>query len=348
MPAITVSDITILPRIFVSPDSRARRVKSITTAPQGLEGEGFPVRRALAGIDLADLDPFIMMDQMGEVEYAPGEPKGTAWHPHRGFETVTYIIDGIFDHRDNNGGGGTIANGDTQWMTAGAGILHIEAPPEHLVMSGGLFHGFQLWVNLPAAKKWSAPAYQDLRASEVALLASGDGGALIRVIAGELAGQKGPGSTQTPITLLHVSLTAGAQLHLPWRADYNALVYCAAGFGFAGDESHPIATGQLAVFADGDSIVMRAAQVQESRSPEMELFILGGLPIKEPVAWMGPFVMNTKREVLQAFEDFQNGLLGSIPAVDKIKNPMNRTGEGRKFGADIRNIHGAPIEVQES
>ncbi len=348
MPAITVSDITILPRIVVSPDSRARRVKSITTAPQGLEGEGFPVRRTFAGVDLANLDPFIMMDQMGEVEYAPGEPKGTSWHPHRGFETVTYIIDGIFDHRDNNGGGGTIANGDTQWMTAGAGILHIETPPEHLVMSGGLFHGFQLWVNLPAAKKWSAPAYQDLRASEVALLASGDGGALIRVIAGELAGHKGPGSTQTPITLLHVSLTAGAQLHLPWCADYNALVYCAAGFGFAGAESRPIATGQLAVFADGDSIVMRAAQVQESRSPEMELIILGGLPIKEPVAWMGPFVMNTKREVLQAFEDFQNGVLGSIPTVDKIKHPMNRTGEGRKFGADIRNVHGAPIEVQES
>ena len=158
MPAVTVKDITLLPRVVGDPLTPSRRVKSITTAPQGHEGEGFPVRRAFAGVDLADLDPFIHLDQMGEVEYAPGEPKGTPWHPHRGFETVTYIIDGIFDHYDNHGGGGTISNGDTQWMTAGAGILHIETPPEHLVMSGGLFHGFQLWVNLPAAKKWSPPA----------------------------------------------------------------------------------------------------------------------------------------------------------------------------------------------
>jgi redox-sensitive bicupin YhaK (pirin superfamily) len=214
MPAVTVADITVLPRIKAVTGTRARTVRSITTAPQGFEGEGFPVRRAFAGVDIAQLDPFIHLDQMGEVEYAPGEPKGTPWHPHRGFETVTYIIDGIFDHFDNNGGGGTISDGDTQWMTAGAGILHIETPPESLVMSGGLFHGFQLWVNLPAAKKWSPPAYQDLRASEVVLLASEDGGALIRVIAGELAGHKGPGSTQTPITLIHATLQPGAE-HRP-------------------------------------------------------------------------------------------------------------------------------------
>ena len=152
MPAITVPDILVLPRV-PEPDPAAvaeRPVLSVTTAPSGFEGEGFPVRRAFAGVDLARLDPFIHMDQMGEVDYAPGEPKGTAWHPHRGFETVTYIIDGTFRHQDSNGGGGLITNGDTQWMTAGGGILHIEEPPEELVMSGGLFHGFQLWVNLPA------------------------------------------------------------------------------------------------------------------------------------------------------------------------------------------------------
>ena len=145
MPAVTVADITVLPRVSEIVGARARSVKSVTTAPQGFEGEGFPVRRTFAGIDMAELDPFIMMDQMGEVEYAPGEPKGTPWHPHRGFETVTYIIDGIFDHQDNNGGGGRISNGDTQWMTAGAGILHIETPPEELVMvtgSGGTGLGF--------------------------------------------------------------------------------------------------------------------------------------------------------------------------------------------------------------
>src|SRR5215207_9946158 len=205
MPAITVDDITVLPRI-PSPDptlARQRPVRSITSAPSGLEGEGFPVRRAFHGVALDDLDPFIHMDQMGEVEYAPGEPKGTPWHPHRGFETVTYIIDGTFEHQDSNGGGGLITNGDTQWMTAGAGILHIEKPPEALVASGGLFHGTQLWVNLPSALKWSPPRYQDIRAGEVALLASADGGALVRVIAGEVAGHAGPGTTYTPMTFLH-------------------------------------------------------------------------------------------------------------------------------------------------
>jgi len=332
MPAVTVSDITILPRVSVAPGLRARTVKSITTAPQGFEGEGFPVRRAFAGVDMSELDPFIHLDQMGEVEYAPGEPKGTPWHPHRGFETVTYIIDGIFDHYDNNGGGGTIQNGDTQWMTAGAGILHIETPPEHLVMSGGLFHGFQLWVNLPAAKKWSPPAYQDLRASEVALLASHDGGSLIRVIAGEIDGHKGPGSTQTPITLVHATVQPGAELRLPWRKDYNALVYTLVGHGFVGEESRPVQMGQLTVFGEGDFLVIRAANQQETRSPELELFILGGQPIKEPVAWMGPFVMNTKAEVLQAFEDFQKGVLGTVPAIHK---------------KEVLNVHGAPTEIVE-
>jgi redox-sensitive bicupin YhaK (pirin superfamily) len=359
MPAVTVSDITILPRVSSAPDARARRVKSITTAPQGFEGEGFPVRRAFAGVDIAELDPFIHLDQMGEVEYAPGEPKGTPWHPHRGFETVTYIIDGIFDHRDNNGGGGTITDGDTQWMTAGAGILHIETPPEHLVMSGGLFHGFQLWVNLPAAKKWSPPAYQDVRAKDVALVSTADGGALIRIIAGEIDGHQGPGTTQTPITLVHATVTPGAELRLPWRRDYNALVYTLAGHGFVGEESRPVQMGQLTVFDEGDTIVVRAANVQESRSPALELFILGGQPIKEPVAWMGPFVMNTKREVLQAFEDFQKGLLGTIPAIYREdatpKKPLNRSGEGSKLGGDskpttaddILNVHGAPTTIQE-
>lgn len=339
MPAVTVKDITVLPRVSADPSLRARKVKSVTTAPSGFEGEGFPVRRAFAGVDMIELDPFVHLDQMGEVEYAPGEPKGTPWHPHRGFETVTYIIDGIFDHRDNNGGGGTISNGDTQWMTAGAGILHIETPPEHLVMSGGLFHGFQLWVNLPAAKKWSPPAYQDLRASEVVLLSSHDGGALIRVIAGVIDGHNGPGSTQTPISLVHATLQPGAELRLPWRKDYNALVYTLAGAGYVGEEARPVKMGQLTVFGEGDSIVVRAADVQESRSPAMELFILGGQPIKEPVAWMGPFVMNTKAEVIQAFEDFQKGLLGTIPAIQK---------ESLTKHSDVLDVHGAPRTVVEN
>ena len=335
MPAVTVDDLTTLTRIpDVSPEARRRPVRSVTVAPSGFEGEGFPVRRAFAGVDLADLDPFIHMDQMGEVEYAPGEPKGTPWHPHRGFETVTYMLDGIFEHQDSNGGGGVITNGDTQWMTAGAGILHIEKPPEHLVVSGGLFHGFQLWVNLPRDQKWAAPRYQDLRADAVALVASPDGGALLPIIAGEVAGHRGPGSTYTPMTQIHATLSPGAELELPWRADYNALLYVLNGDGTVGPERRPIGMGQLAVFGPGDALTVRAGHVQESRSPSMDVLILGGRPIREPVAWMGPFVMNTREEVVQAFHDYQAGRLGSIPAVHGAPQRVISTeGAGRDASA---------------
>ena len=317
MPALVPDDITVLPRI-AEPDpaiARQRPIRSITNAPSGFEGEGFPVRRAFAGVALEDLDPFIHLDQMGEVEYAPGEPKGTPWHPHRGFETVTYMIDGAFEHADSNGGGGLITNGDTQWMTAGSGILHIEKPPEALVQSGGLFHGFQLWVNLPAIQKWAAPRYQDIRAREVALVSSPDGGSLVRVIAGDVAGHAGPGSTYSPMTLVHATLSPGARLALPWRPDYNALLYVMAGQGTVGAEGRPIKTGQLAVFGPGDALTVAALATQESRSPTLDVLILGGRAIREPVAWMGPFVMNTREEVLQAMTDYQAGRLGSIPAV---------------------------------
>jgi len=317
MPAITVDDILVLPRVPV-PDvtQTERKITSVTTAPSAYEGEGFPVRRAFAGVDLARLDPFIHMDQMGEVDYGPGEPKGTPWHPHRGFETVTYIIDGTFKHQDSNGGGGLITNGDTQWMTAGSGLLHIEAPPEELVVSGGLFHGFQLWVNLPSRLKMTDPRYQDIRAGQVALLSSDDGGALLRVIAGSFDGHDGPGVTHTPIALVHATVSAGAQVRLPWPADFNALGYVLAGSGTVGTEKRPVKTGQLAVFGAGDAITFAA-----SGSGDMDILLLGGQPIREPVAAYGPFVMNTRAELVQAFEDFQAGRLGSIPAVPAEPHP---------------------------
>ena len=315
MPAVTVSDITTLPRL-PEPGAAAvdRPVRSVTTAPSGFEGEGFPVRRAFAGIDLRDLDPFLMMDQMGEVEYAPGEPKGTSWHPHRGFETVTYIIDGTFEHADSHGGGGVITNGDTQWMTAGGGLLHIERPPESLVVSGGLFHGLQLWVNLPKADKWLEPKYQDLRAGESALLTTHDGGALLRVIAGEIAGHRGPGSTHTPMAMMHATIAPGATLRLPWRQDFNALVYVLSGAGSVGAEKRPVHTGQAVLYGRGDTITVSGNERQESRLAGLDVVVLGGQPIREPIAWAGPFVMNTKAEVLQAFEDYQKGKLGVVPA----------------------------------
>jgi hypothetical protein len=235
------------------------------------------------------------------------------------------MIDGTFEHQDSNGGGGLITNGDTQWMTAGSGILHIEKPPEALVLSGGLFHGFQLWVNLPADQKWSPPRYQDIRAQEVSLVSSPDGGALVRVIAGEIAGHAGPGSTYSPMTLVHATLSPGARLALPWRPDYNALVYVMAGQGSVGVDDRPIGTGQLAVLGPGDALVVAASTQQERRSPNMDVLILGGRPIREPVAWMGPFVMNTREEVLQAVADYQAGRLGSIPAVHNTPTTLIQT-----------------------
>jgi redox-sensitive bicupin YhaK (pirin superfamily) len=313
---VTVPDVLTLPAIrrLDAATTEDRPVVSITTAPSGHEGLGFPVRRAFAGVDPRHLDPFVHMDQMGEVEYAPGEPKGTDWHPHRGFETVTYMIDGTFQHQDSAGGGGLITDGATQWMTAGAGILHIETPPSELVASGGLFHGIQLWVNLPSDQKWVPPRYQGIEPGKVTLLRSDDGGALVRVVAGEVDGNPGPGSTHTPIVMVHATLSPGAQLTLPWPRDFNALAYVLAGRGSAGTERRPIATGQLAVFGEGDAFTLAADADQDGNAPNLEVLLVGGRPIREPVVWYGPFVMNTKAEIVQALEDFEAGRMGTVPA----------------------------------
>jgi redox-sensitive bicupin YhaK (pirin superfamily) len=313
MPAVSAHPLT-LPRVTgPSVTDTDRHVRSITTGPHGYEGEGFPVVRAFAGVNAADLDPFIHMDQMGEIEYQPGEPRGTHWHPHRGFETVTYIIDGRFAHQDSHGGGGLITDGATQWMTAGAGILHIETPPAELVESGGVFHGIQLWVNLPRKDKLATPRYQAIEGGDVALLASSDGGALVRVIAGEVAGHRGPGGTYTPIALVHNSIEPGARLNLPWDSTYNALVYVLSGRGSVGPHAHPIRQGQLAVMGAGDRITVASDSSQESSRKTLEVLLLGGRPIREPVFQHGPFVMNTRDEVIQAIDDFTAGRFGVIP-----------------------------------
>jgi quercetin 2,3-dioxygenase len=323
MPAITADTLT-LPRIAAAtPTETERPVRSITTGPRGYEGEGFPVIRAFAGVSAADLDPFVHMDQMGEIEYQPGEPRGTDWHPHRGFETVTYMIDGRFAHQDSHGGGGLITDGATQWMTAGSGILHIETPPAELVESGGLFHGIQLWVNLPSKDKFASPRYQSIEGTEVTLLSSEDGGALVRVIAGEIDSRsdsmspperhRGPGQTHTPITLAHATVEPGARLSLPWNRQYNALVYVLSGRGKVGPLGRSIQQGQLAVFGPGDRISVTAEDSQDANRPAVEMLLLGGRPIREPVVQYGPFVMNSKSEVLQAMEDFNAGRFGSLP-----------------------------------
>src|ERR1700757_414827 len=275
MPAVTADTLTLARVSAAGPADTERPVRSITTGPHGYEGEGFPVVRAFAGVSTDALDPFVHMDQMGEVEYQPGEPRGTDWHPHRGFETVTYMIDGRFAHQDSHGGGGLITDGATQWMTAGSGILHIETPPAELVESGGVFHGIQLWVNLPRAAKFSSPNYQAIEGNQVTLVASEDGGALLRIIAGEIGDQAGPGSTYTPITMAHATIEPGARLNIPWDREFNALVYVLSGRGTVGPIAHPIQQGQLAVFGPGDRITVAAAGSPDSNRPGMGGFFVG-------------------------------------------------------------------------
>jgi redox-sensitive bicupin YhaK (pirin superfamily) len=312
MPAVTADTLT-LPRIGLTLATQTnlhdRPVARVSVALAGFEGEGFPVRRAFYGATRAEVDPFIMMDQMGEVNYAPLEPRGTDWHPHRGFETVTYILDGTFLHQDSHGGGGVISNGATQWMTAGGGILHIETPPEDLVVRGGLFHGIQLWVNLPSKKKMISPAYQNLDADLVKLVTTADAGTLIRIIAGEIDGVKGPGSTHTPIVVAHATIAAGHRMTIPWNPAYNALAYGLAGEGNVGIAAAPFGVGRLAVFGAGDTITISASD----HSP-LDVILLGGEPIGEPVEQHGPFVMNTRAELQQAVNDFQAGRMGTVPA----------------------------------
>ena len=316
MPAVT-ADTLALPRLKTLPEAGTqwRPVATVVTAHSQLEGEGFLVHRPFPTAELSMADPFLLLDQMGAVEYGPGEAKGTSWHPHRGFETVTYMIDGAFEHQDTTGGGGTITDGATQWMTAGAGIQHIEQPPERLVVTGGLFHGVQLWVNLPAAQKWLEPRYQDIEARDVTLLSNDDGSSLVRIIAGELDGHRGPGATQTPITYLHATVAPGSRLSLPWPREFNALAYVLSGRGYAGIEQRPLDEGQLAVFGLGEALTIRAADVQPIASKNgWEVLVLGGFPIREQVARYGPFVMNTREEIAQAVKDFNAGRMGTIPA----------------------------------
>jgi quercetin 2,3-dioxygenase len=314
MPAITVDDTLVLPRI-PRPDpsvSHPRPVAKVVTAHRQTEGGGFSVRRPFPGeLSMADADPFLLLDQLGPQLNAPGEAKGAPWHPHRGFETVTYVLDGEIAHHDTNGGGGVIGEGDTQWMTAGGGILHDELPTERVYRSGGPTHGVQLWVNLPRALKMTPPRYQAITRDSLRLLTSSDGGALVRLIAGDLAGFEGPGSTYTPITYAHVTLAPGAQIEVPWNPAFSAFAYVLTGKGRAGAEGRPVEDGQLVVFGPGDHVVVAAA---DGQAEPLDVLLLGGLPIREPIAHYGPFVMNTRAEIVEAIDDFQAGRLGIIPA----------------------------------
>jgi hypothetical protein len=282
------------------------------TAHSQVEGAGFRVRRPFpGGLSMAEADPFLLLDHAGPTVNGPGEAKGAPWHPHRGFETVSYILDGEIAHHDTNGGGGVIAEGDTQWMTAGAGILHDELPTEGMFRAGGPFHAVQLWVNLPARLKRTPPRYQAITKDALRLLTSDDGGALIRLIAGDLAGFEGPGATHTPITYAHATVAPGAQVSVPWNPAFSAFAYVLTGRGTAGSDARPIEAGELVVFGPGDHLVLAAA---ERRSEPLDVLVLGGIRLREPIAHYGPFVMNTREEILEAIDDYQAGRLGIVPA----------------------------------
>jgi redox-sensitive bicupin YhaK (pirin superfamily) len=275
-------------------------VTHLIRAERAVEGDGFVVRRPFPTSSLSYIDPFLLFDHMGPAEFGPGEGTGTSWHPHRGFETVTYLLEGDLEHRDSMGNQGFLRTGDTQWMTAGSGVLHKEGPSAAAQQTGGRTHGLQLWVNLPAALKMTAPAYQDLRAEENAVETRP--GATVRVIAGELFGLSGPGRTRTPISYAHVTLDADAAVSTALPSGHVVLAYALTG-GLRIGDSH-VDEGVLAVI-EGTELSMVGVE------PRSEIIVLTGQPIGEPVARYGPFVMNTEAEIRQAFVDFDHGRFGN-------------------------------------
>ncbi|MBU6317203.1 MAG: pirin family protein [Acidobacteria bacterium] len=269
-------------------------------AQQAIEGDGFVVRRPFPTMSLSHLDPFLLFDHLGPVDFAPGKGIGTPWHPHRGFETVTYLLEGENEHRDSMGNHGMLRAGDTQWMTAGSGVLHREGPSAAEQARGGRTHGLQLWVNLPAAEKMCEPAYQDLRADAVAVARADR--AVIRVIAGDLFGLTGPGSTRTPISYAHLTLQQGGTAITPLPEGHRVLVYPMTGAVQVGDTR--VDEG---IMAEVDATTLDLTGVADSS----EVIVLTGRPIGEPVARYGPFVMNTEQELRQAFADFERGRFGT-------------------------------------
>jgi redox-sensitive bicupin YhaK (pirin superfamily) len=288
-----------------------RSVRMTVRATETIEGGGFRVRRPFPTRVLEDLDPFMLLDEMGPTDAGPGEAKGAPDHPHRGFETVTYLLSGEMVHRDSHGGAGRIGPGDVQWMTAGDGVVHSEMPGERILAEGGRMHGFQLWVNLPAKDKRARPRYQDLRAGAIPVVRTPDGLATVRVIAGEALGASAPTRTHTPILYLHVSLAPGGRVEPPVPGGWNASVYVFSGHARIGREGRPARSGDLVVLErEGGPVVVAS----DADGEPAELLLVAGEPIGEPVVRYGPFVMNTEREIAQAIEDYRAGRMGEIAA----------------------------------
>jgi hypothetical protein len=287
-----------------------RSVSRIIQSVRTLEGAGFVVNRPFPTPELSEFDPFLLLDEMGPVELGAGEAKGAPDHPHRGFETVTYMLDGRMVHRDSHGNSGQLGSGDVQWMTAGSGVIHSEMPETEFAQRGGRMHGFQLWVNLPRRDKLIHPRYQEFPAAKIPAVSSADGKIRVRVIAGEAMGAQAVIDTRTPIMVLHYTVAPGERVLQPVPRDFRVFAYVfagAAGFDDDGREAH---AHQMAIFAnDGDQISFAAVDAHEP----LELMLIGGAPLNEPIARYGPFVMNTKAEIADAITDYQSGRFGVIP-----------------------------------
>lgn len=285
-----------------------RPVARVLVAHRQTEGGGFVVRRPFPGAGVIGIDPFLLLDEMGPADYRPGEAVGAPDHPHRGFETVTYMIDGEFEHEDSAGHRGKIAPGDVQWMTAGAGVVHSEMPSERIRDQGGRVHGFQIWVNLPKRDKMMAPRYQEVPAARIPEAKSNDGLARVRVVAGEALGVRAVIETRTPILYQDWTLQPGASVDVPVPKDFQTFVYVFEGVARV-SEGSVVRDGELAVFGDGDVVRL---SVPKDAPRAARMLLLGGVPLREPVARYGPFVMNTEEEIHEAFRDFRAGKLGQI------------------------------------
>jgi quercetin 2,3-dioxygenase len=289
-------------------NQQIRSVAGIINSIETLEGEGFLVHRPFPTYALSDFDPFLLLDEMGPKDLAPNEAKGASDHPHRGFETVTYMLEGRMQHKDSRGNAGKLTPGDVQWMTAGSGVVHSEMPELDFAKNGGRLHGFQLWVNLPKQDKMTKPRYQEIPSAKIPEAISEDGLVKVRVIAGESLGKRALIETHTPILYLHFTIQPGGQFRQPVPEEYNTFAYVVAGEGNFGPEREKATRGQMVMFAaDGDGIA-----IENTGDDPLNLLLIGGVPLHEPIARYGPFVMNTREEIYQAFEDFRSGRMGEI------------------------------------
>ncbi len=304
---------SILSEALRNEETRAggmRTVAGVVNSIETLEGGGFLVRRPFPKASFSEFDPFLLLDEMGPMDLAPGEAKGAPDHPHRGFETVTYLLSGDMEHKDSRGHAGRLRAGDVQWMTAGAGVVHSEMPSREFARDGGRMHGFQLWVNLPQRDKLMPPRYQEISSSRIPKATSADRLVMVSVIAGEAMGEKAVVETRTPIIYLHYRIEPGGAATQKVPGAYNAFAYVVEGEGLFGAEGERALDGQMVLFAqDGDEV--RIENPADAKAT-LEVLLIAGVPLSEPVARYGPFVMNTEREIRQAIEDYQQGRMGAI------------------------------------